>query len=175
MAVSRTLRRLLRVRELQEEQGRLALESTVGELDRLEDAMKATATQDRRGRMLLDAGVRNGELPDRVSGLEESRTAGRIAAVLAHRIEAKAGEVNARRQDFLGFRLARKQAESLIAEAESADAVDSGRRSQQALDDWFSSRVHQARVEQNRREHRAGETGAAEIGVETGSDGAEKT
>jgi hypothetical protein len=164
MAVSRTLRRLLRVRELQEEQGRMALESSVGELNRLEDAMKATASQDRRGRLLLDASARSGELPDRVSGLEESRTAARIAAVLSQRIQVRVRDVNTRRQEFLGLRVARKQAESLIAEAESADAVDSGRRSQQALDDWFSSRVHQARAEQNRRERRAGETGPRDRG-----------
>jgi hypothetical protein len=89
MAVSRALRRLLRIRELQEEQSRLALESSLGELNRLEDAMKATASQDRRGRLLLDASARTGELPDRVSGLEESRTATRIAAVLVPRIEAR--------------------------------------------------------------------------------------
>ena len=34
MAVSRALRRLLRVRELEEEQSRLALESALGELQR---------------------------------------------------------------------------------------------------------------------------------------------
>ena len=175
MAISRSLRRLLRVRELQEEQGRLARESSVGELDRLEDAMKATASQDRRGRLLLDASARTGELLDRVSGLEESRTATRIAAVLVHRIEARTRDVNTRRQEFLGLRVARKQAESLIAEAVSADAIDSGRRSQQALDDWYSSRVHQTLAEQNRREQRAAKTEADETGMESGSDGAEKT
>jgi len=175
MAVSRTLRRLLRVRELQEEQGRLALESSVGELNRLEDAMRATGSQERRGRLLLDASARSGELPDRLSGLEESRTATRIAAVLTRRIETKKMDVNIRRQEFLELRVARKQAEALIAEAESADAIDSGRRSQQGLDDWYSSRVHQARAEQDRRERRAGEAGAGETGFESGSDGAEKT
>ena len=43
MAVSRALRRLLRIRELEDEQCRLALESTLGELNRLECALTATA------------------------------------------------------------------------------------------------------------------------------------
>ena len=145
MAVSRTLRRLLRIRDLQEEQSRLAIESSQGELNRLEDALKATENRDRRGRMLVDASARTGELPDRLSGLEETRTAIRIAAVLAPRIEAKKVDVANHQLEFQSTRVARKQAESLITDAESLDAVDAGRRSQQALDDWYSSRLHQAR------------------------------
>ena len=150
MAVSRSLRRLLRIRDLQEEQGRLALESTQGELHRLEDALKATDNQDRRGRGLLGESARTGELPDRLSGLEESRTAIRFASVLAPRIEAKRMDVNIRRQEFQSMRVARKQAESLIADAESVEALDAGRRSQQGLDDWYSSKLHQAQSQQRR-------------------------
>jgi hypothetical protein len=175
MAVSRTLRRLLQVRELQEEQGRLALESSMGELNRLEDAMKATASQDRRGRLLLDASARSGELPDRVSGLEETRTAARIAAVLVNRIAARTRDLHTRRQEFMDLRVARKQAESLIVAAESADAIESGRRSQRALDDWYSFRGRQASEEKDRLEIRAGKTDAAETGFTDGSAAAEKS
>jgi len=170
MAVSRALRRLLRIRDLQEEQSRLALESSQGELNRLEDALKATENRDRRGRLLLDASARSGELPDRVSGLEESRTAARIRAVLGPRIEAKALDVTTLRQAFQTTRVARKQAESLIADAESADAVDAGRRGQHSLDDWYSSRVHRARGQQGRVEEsdeRAKADGASRAGVKT--------
>jgi hypothetical protein len=161
MAGSRALRRLLRVRELQEEQSRLALESSQAELNRLEDALKTTENRDRSGRRLLDASVGTGELPDRLSGLEESRTAARIAAVLAPRIGAKKMEVNTRREEFLVVRVARKQAESLIADAEIADAVEAGRRGQNTLDDWYSSRMHQAKVGQDRKERHAGASGDA--------------
>ena len=70
MAVSRALRRLLRIRELEEEQCRLALEAAIGELSRLEHAMAATAERDRRGRRLVEASARSGELRDRLAGLE---------------------------------------------------------------------------------------------------------
>jgi hypothetical protein len=53
MAVSRALRRLLRIRELEEEQGRLALESALGELHRLENALMATFERKHRGRSLV--------------------------------------------------------------------------------------------------------------------------
>jgi hypothetical protein len=152
MAVSRTLRRLLRIRDLQEEQSRLALESSQGELNQLEDALKAIENRDHRGRVLVDASARSGELPDRLSGLEEMRTAIRIAAVLDRRIEAKRVDVANRQLEFQSTRVARKQAESLITDAESIDAVDAGRRSQQALDDWYSSRLHQARGQLARAE-----------------------
>src|ERR1039458_373198 len=80
MAVSRALRRLLRIRSLEEEQRRLALESAIGELNRLEHALAATAQQDRRGRRLVEVSARSGELPDRLAGPEETGAATRHAA-----------------------------------------------------------------------------------------------
>jgi hypothetical protein len=145
------------IRDLQEEQSRLALESSLGELNLLEDAMKASGNRDRRGRGLLDASARSGELPDRLSGLEESRTAVRISAVLAPRIEAKGLEVNARLQEFQTMRMARKQVESLIADAETAEAIDAGRRGQQSLDDLYSSRLQRKRGQQaSQKDHEKG-------------------
>ena len=41
MAISRALRRLLRIRNLEEEQSRLAVESALVELRRLEHALRA--------------------------------------------------------------------------------------------------------------------------------------
>ena len=79
MAVSRALRRLLRIRDLQEEQSRLVLESALGELHRLENAMTATFVRDRQGRSLVQASARTGELPDRLAGLDETRAASRHA------------------------------------------------------------------------------------------------
>ncbi|MGA2833730.1 MAG: hypothetical protein ABSE55_11740 [Terracidiphilus sp.] len=140
MAVSRALRRLLRIRDLQEEQSRLVLESVQGELHRLENAMAATLARDRQGRSLVQAGARTGELPDRLAGLEETRVASLHAAALAPRIDATGEEVAGLRKDFLFRRVERRQAETLIQETEAREAVENGRRSQQALDDWYGSR-----------------------------------
>jgi hypothetical protein len=146
MAVSRAMRRLLRVRDIQEEQSRLALESATGELRRLEDAMQATVSQDRRGRMLVGSSARSGELPDRLAGLEETRTAVRFRAAVAPRVTAAQFEVSALREEFLAKRVDRRQAETLIEETETRDAIDRGRRSQQALDDWHRFRLHQKKT-----------------------------
>lgn len=141
MAVSRALRRLLRIRDLEEEQCRLALESSAGELHRLQSALEASFDRDRRGRRLLEAGVRGDQLPDRLAGLEEMRSAVRFAAALEPRIEAMEEEVALRREEFILKRVERRQAETLIRETEAREEVENGRRSQQGLDDWYLNRM----------------------------------
>ncbi|MGD0799901.1 MAG: hypothetical protein ABR906_01150 [Terracidiphilus sp.] len=142
MAVSRALRRLLRIRDLEEEQCRLALESALGELHRLEHALTANIERGRRGRMLVDSSARTGQLPDRLAGFEETRSAGRYVEVLEPRIGAKGEEVTGLRQKFISKRVERRQAETLIKETEAREQIEDDRRSQQALDNWFSSRLY---------------------------------
>jgi hypothetical protein len=158
MAVSRALRRLLRIRDLEEEQCRLALDSAVGELNRLESAKLATAERDRRGRGLVNAGAQTGQLPDRLAGIEEVHTAGRFFAALEPRIASKQEEIVERRQEFLMKRLERRQAETLIEETEARDAIDDERRNQQGLDSWYSGRLYRAAVERAVTERAATET-----------------
>lgn len=148
MPVSRSLRRLLRVRDIEEEQCRLALESALGELNRLERAMAATVERDRQGRRLVEAGVRGGELLDRVAGLEETHAASRMATVLASRMAETALDAAALRKEYLGKRVERRQAETLIGETEARDAVATGRREQQGIDDWYRSRMRSAEAEE---------------------------
>ena len=140
MAVSRALRRLLRIRELEEEQNRLALGSASGELNRLEGALTATFERERQGRRLVEASAHSNQMMDRFAGLEEARSASLHAIALGPRIDAKQEEVTARRQEFLAKRVERRQAETLIEETEAREAIEAGRRGQQSLDDWFNSR-----------------------------------
>ena len=79
MAVSRALRRLLRIRELEEEQGRIALESAIGDLSQLMNAQAAAVGRGQRGRRLVGSSVVTGEFTDRLAGLEEIRVAERLA------------------------------------------------------------------------------------------------
>ena len=144
MAVARALRRLLRIREIEEEQGRLAMENALADLHRLEQALTASGERERRGRRLVQASASSGELPDRLAGLEESRAADRVAQVLAPRIRDSQQAVAGLREEFLRMRVARRQVETLIEEAEARDAVDADRQSQQSLDDWYSSRLYRA-------------------------------
>jgi hypothetical protein len=79
---------------------------------------------------------------DRLAGLEETRSAGLHVIALGPRIDAKQVEVATRRQEFLAKRVERRQAETLIEETEAREAIETDRRGQQSLDDWYSSRKY---------------------------------
>jgi hypothetical protein len=153
MAVSRAMRRLLRVLHIQEEQSRTALESAVAELRRLEQAQLATEQRGRGGRRLVAASALEGQivhqLVDRLAGLEEALAASRAAAVLASHAADARQNVASRREAFLARRIERRQAEALVKKTEAADGVEASRRNQRALDDWYLNRLHQARCGQD--------------------------
>jgi hypothetical protein len=142
MAVVRALRRLLRIRELEEEQSRVALESAVAELARLERAQGAIAERERRGRQLVFASVGSGDLQDRRAGLHEIDTAQRIALGLAAHLSRAHRDASRLRDEYLVRRVERRQAGTLLEEAEAEAAVRALRQSQQGLDDWFRNRKH---------------------------------
>ena len=142
MAVSRALRRLLRVLHLEEEESRRALDSSLGELHRLEQSLRAAKNRDRTGRALVQSSAHTGELIDRVAGIEESRAARQRADGLRPNIDSAEQDVTARREEFLSKRVERRQAQTLVEEAEQRDAIVAGRRSQRSLDDWYLNRLH---------------------------------
>lgn len=137
----RSLRRLLRIRELEEEQCRIGLEAALGELRRLEQAETAAAERGRRGRRLVAASASGADPSDRQAGLEEMRAAERMSRALAPRRWSREQEVARLRQAYLDKRVERRQAETLIAEAVAGEAREAERRGQQGLDDWFRNRI----------------------------------
>jgi hypothetical protein len=145
MAVSHALRRLLRIRDLEEEQSQLALEFALGEFNRLETALTTAVERELRGRRLVEMSARTGQLSDRLAGIEETRSAGRHALMLEPKINAGKEKVAARRQEFLLKRVERRQAETLIQKTEARDALEAGHHIQQTLDDWYNSRLFSER------------------------------
>ena len=143
MAVSRALRRLLRIRDLEEEQRRVALESALAELHRLQHALESSVQRGRQGRELVTASANTGELPDRIAGMAEARLAARYVEVMTPRIAATELNVAELRLEFLAKRVERRQAETLIRETEARDAVEAGRRGQQGIDGWYSNKLQQ--------------------------------
>jgi hypothetical protein len=146
MAVSRALRRLLRVRELEEGQRRLELESALGELRALEQALERNTARGRAGRRLITEGIEKNEIAHRLAGLEEQSAAGRMATRLEQCMEPAAERVSDRRAAYLMTRTGRRQAETLIEETEARDARDALRRVQQELDDWHRGRLQRGGV-----------------------------
>lgn len=150
MAISPALHRLARVRAVEEEQRRLALESALSQLHVLQAALEAAQLRMRRGKALL-AEVRNPiDVADRAAALLEIDAAGRRAAVLRPRIGAAEEAVIRARQDYLAKRLERRQVETLIEEARAGEAIESLRRSQQSTDEGFASRRHTRKAEKAR-------------------------
>ena len=140
MAVSRAIRRLLQVLEIQEEGCRAAVELARAELTRLQQALIRSVERERGGRHLVAASAASGEITDRIAGFEETRVAVRIATALAPRIAESALAADLRQREFLDKRIERRQTETLIEEAEALESIEAGRRAQRNLDEWYLSR-----------------------------------
>jgi|SRR5580692_6992564 hypothetical protein len=147
MPVSRPLRRLLRVLHLEEEETRRRLESALGDLRRLENSLEAASMRDRGGRRMVNLSAQSGELADRIAGMEESLAAARRTAALKPWIRDAEQEVSARREVFLSKRVERRQAETLVDEAQAHDTLEDARRTQRSLDEWHLNRLHRAETE----------------------------
>jgi hypothetical protein len=157
VAVSRGLRRLLRVRELEEEQCRLALEAASSDLNKLRAALEAAIERGRRGSRLISASAGSLESTDRLAGIQEIRTGDRFAEILMPRIAEQEKQVAARREEFMVKRIERRQAETLIEATEAQDAIEEGRRNQQGLDAWYSNKLYREGVQQEPSSARAAE------------------
>lgn len=142
MAVSRVMLRLLRIRELEEEQNRGALESALGELNRLERALEMTCEYDRQGRRMVAESTHTGIVADRMLGLMESRAAAERSVQLAEQIAEANEEIAALRDALLRKRVERRQSETLVEGVRARHAVETLRREQHSLDDWFRNRRH---------------------------------
>ena len=151
MAVPRGLRRLLEVRELEEELKKAALEEALSDLRLLRAALEEARERERSGRRRVTASAASRDVADRIAGLEETRAAGRYAAALAPRIAGKEREVASWRQEYLAKRMERRQVETLIRKAEAAAGVIAGRRGQRQLDDWFLDRAGQGNGARERK------------------------
>jgi len=149
MSVSKALERLLRIREVEEEQHRVSLESALGELHTLERACEAAHESERQGRAWVGASVESGEIADRQAGLVEAEAARKRARVLQPRIAKSEMEAALRRAEFLDKRLERRQAATLIEATEVRDKIESDRRGQRDIDDWFGAQRHRASEAEN--------------------------
>ena len=142
MATSKPLERLLHIRDIQEEQHRLALESAAARLRELEVAKDAARETERAGRALIAASVQTGELAGRMGGLVQAAAARRRGELLAHHIARTEAATQQLQQAFLEKRVERRQTETLVNESEARSAIESNRRTQGALDDWHGSRKY---------------------------------
>lgn len=154
MKVSQTMSRLLRIRVLEEEQSRLALEAAEAELHRLQTALAAAQHGARRGREAVTRSVHNYDVYDRIAGIEQIRTADRAAGWITEQRSLQQEETADRREAFLADRIERRQAESLLEVVKAQTALETEKRAQQALDDWHLLRTAGASGPVKRRKTR---------------------
>ena len=154
MAISKTMRRLLRIRDLEEEHRRLALESALTVLHSLEGAQDAANARERTGRTLMAGNASAHDPVDRHSGLVEVGAAQALSRYLAPRIAAAEHQSIECQQQFLEKRVERRQAATLIEAMATRDAVEANRRTQQNLDDWYGSGKHRASLVRHEKDER---------------------
>jgi hypothetical protein len=172
MAVSKALLRLLRLRGMEEDRRRMALEAGLRKLRSLENAKDAASARDRQGRELMRSSAASGQLADRISALAESAGGRRQAQALAPLIAVSEVEGFRLRQEFAEKRTERRQAETLVEETLDLDLVESERRSQQALDDWYGSRRFREFNETKQDEESPGGSGLAQDSTSQHVEGA---
>jgi flagellar biosynthesis chaperone FliJ len=139
MAASKSLHRLLGIRQAEEEHSQTEMEMAMAELRRLMLAEETAYERGKRARGLVTSSAQSGELIDRIAGLQEMTTASRLQRMLAQLINMAKENVDQRRQDLLARRVARRQVETMV-DAKLAEAkTEAGRKTQLALDDWHRS------------------------------------
>lgn len=106
-------------------------------LDRLGTARDAAVNAARNGRNLVAGSAASGDIADRQAGLIETAVAQRRTRILEMHIAQSREEAIACRQDFLTKRVERRQAESVLQREEELEKLESARKSQRNLDDWY--------------------------------------
>jgi hypothetical protein len=136
------MRRLLHVRTLEEDQRKIALESALAEVQRLESALGAMRARERSGIQRIGLSARSGDTADRIAGLVESESARHGAQMLRARLSEAVLRATGSREEYLFKRVERRQVETVLREAEDAQAATNARREQQDIDEWFSAHRH---------------------------------
>jgi len=141
MVIKRTLNRLLRLRELEEELSRLQLEIAVAERSRREQEVALAASSQAQGRRSFAAGIGEQNQLIRTAGLLESEEARKRLLRLQPHLETADLEVIRQQAEFLSRRTGRRQVETLLENEMTQAEVETGRRAQQMLDDWYGRRI----------------------------------
>jgi flagellar export protein FliJ len=140
MAKGRALERLWRLRELEEEQSRVELESKVLDRRRVETQLAEATESAAHSRQVFADRLADPDTSARAGAILELEQARRSEAVLRPRWENAAAEVERQREEFGVRRTGRLQVETLLDREREAEREDAIRRAQQMLDDWYGRR-----------------------------------
>jgi len=140
MSVKPVLARLLRLRELEEEQSRLELEAAVAAQGSVERERNAVAQRQASERRAFVAGVEGGDYRVCTGAIVEMEQARSERGRIEVRLAGVENEVRRQREEFIARRTSRKQVSTLVDAAREESEVEVARRVQQMLDDWYGRR-----------------------------------
>jgi len=140
MTISPVIARLLHIRELQEEQCRLELESALRAVQTLQAARGDAADRARRGRELIRASGWSNEPVERLSGIVEEGIAVRLQGLLEADIAQAEQRAGMRRETYVAARIGRSQIGTLVKRVADGEARRQAAMHQFDLDEWFRSR-----------------------------------
>jgi flagellar export protein FliJ len=140
MPGKRTLERLWRLRELEEEQSRLALEERVQDRDRIVQRLESASRAAVQSRRIFAERLGDPDTAARTGALVELEHARRRQAAIRPQFEVAETNVEMGREEFLTRRTARRQLETLLEREHRAAREEIVRRAQQMLDDWYGRR-----------------------------------
>ena len=136
MSALDALRRLLDLRQAEEDRSQLELDGAMETLRRLGVALTETEKRRSLARTRVSAGVETGQVIDRMAGVYEIAHADRLAGMILQKIHAGERDVLDRRQELLTRRLARRQVETIVNAHIAEIEMESNRKAQLELDDW---------------------------------------
>lgn len=140
MALSRALRNLLKIREMQEEQQKNALESAAAELRMIETALADAHTRQAAAHFGAFAGECVDPLDRRALQLQ-AETETRRRELLHARRQDSQQVVESERALYLERRTERRQAEAVVDAELLRDHKESERKLQREVDDWYGTRA----------------------------------
>ncbi len=142
--MSKSLRKILRLREIDEEVCRLKLASECERLSEIEAVLTAFQMEKQDARSIIFCEISNDLLEERVVAEGVSRISQlRIAKLKDWLIEQQA-RVAIQREQYVESKISRTQLARLLSDKQQELEADELRRQQSALDDWFNHSKCQA-------------------------------
>jgi hypothetical protein len=154
MQKEKTLARLSRLRQMEEDMSRLELEAAVVERERLFRYWQAASNARGAGRRSFSQSVEEGDGAARQNSLLDIEQGRRRQESFAAMLNTADRAIEQLRMNFLARRTATRQTETLMQEARAERRAEEAKRVQQMLDDWFGHRNRLASGVSARHERR---------------------
>lgn len=137
--MSKSLRKILRLRELDEEVCRLKLANECERLNGIEAALNLNRMEKQEACLIIFHGISTDLLEERVVAEGVSRISELRIERLKEQLNEQQSRVAARREQYLESSIKKTQLTRLLSDKEKALKEDELRRQQLALDDWFNN------------------------------------